>query len=400
MGLKMVEVLSDDKSVDIWTGVNLDHGPVVSHATCVPSNDGVTILLAAASMIKSPEVTVKGTNFKVQAACEDYNLAVLVSGPTDIQAIPLASRKALRFPAPMANGVILDGYKDGRYTVSAGRGYAGGPVLNESGQVVGIWDEREGVIPIAFWRAMSGNLPKKLQDKPYVMQIPEIGCCLQPLSESVQDLFGVKNGNMITFLLPGGAGERAGLRPKDIILGLKINGAKYNMNEDGHFMGVPWTPEPVPLRDLMRWTSNASVSLEIARFGSSSRKNVNVVPDTSMRQGARRSVLNGIEKWETVDFQGMTLAKLRENQGYGEDLHENMYALLLTERHTTQDKVVVMSVAVGSPAEADGVEPGFVLDRVNGKPVGELSMETFGQSGIVELSQLGRHRVFAYRSQD
>lgn len=440
----MISVHCENRATNLWTGLaQSDNHPIVSSATCVPSSGGWTILLAVASRVRAPTVTIDGETFHVQAVCGDFNLAVLV-GKKAFPAQKLAERTALKFPATMANGVTLTGYKDGRYLVS-GSGDPGSPVLNLNGELVGIWDDAggndngthgndrlgrgndngthgndrmggdgrvgndrtgRGVIPIAFWRSLSGVVPASLRPSPLIAHVPELGCCLQPLTESMQRVVKSETGNMVTFVLPGSAAARAGLVPKDVILGLKVNGQGYAMDEDGHFSGVPWTPDAVPLADLMRWlplNKRARVDLVVAKFSGGGHRTVSVSPDDSMRKGSRRHVMVGIEPWETITFQGATFAMLRKNleeDADGKELPDNLYALFLTELHNVEDKVVVTDVAPGSPADADGVEPGFMVDRLNNSRVTTLRdlspLSAPESSGLIEFSHLGRHRVFAF----
>jgi Do/DeqQ family serine protease len=101
-------------------------------------------------------------------------------------------------------------------------GNSGGPLLNLSGEVVGINTavnaQAQGIgfaIPTSTVQAILQDLMKNGQ----VIR-PWLGVYLQPITKELADYFGLKNtdGVIVSSVAPGGPAEKAGLQRGDVIL--------------------------------------------------------------------------------------------------------------------------------------------------------------------------------------
>jgi serine protease Do/serine protease DegQ len=96
----------------------------------------------------------------------------------------------------------------------------GSAVISESGEVVGICVKPAGtaarVLPIKTALEIASRL--KSQD---IRPKPWAGFALQDLSADLRDYFAVEKGALITKVEAGSPSSKAGLRPKDVIVGIQ-----------------------------------------------------------------------------------------------------------------------------------------------------------------------------------
>ena len=127
----------------------------------------------------------------------------------------------------------------------------GSAVISESGEVVGICVKPAGtagrVLPIKAALEIASRLKSQdLRPKPWA------GFALQDLSADLKDYFAVEKGALITKVEAGSPSSKAGLRPKDLIVG--INGQEIASADQVVGLVAGATPE-TPLQLQIRRNS-------------------------------------------------------------------------------------------------------------------------------------------------
>ena len=116
-------------------------------------------------------------------------------------------------------------------------GNSGGPLLNTSGEVIGVNESMVGgaqnigfAVPINMVKAV---IPSLREHGKVVRSW--LGIQIQPVSQNLADSFGMKKpeGALIADIVPGGPAEKAGIKPGDVIV--EFNGKKIIKSED-----LPW----------------------------------------------------------------------------------------------------------------------------------------------------------------
>ncbi|MBW2568255.1 MAG: DegQ family serine endoprotease [Deltaproteobacteria bacterium] len=214
-------------------------------------------------------------------------------------------------------------------------GNSGGPLINMKGEVVGINTaivaSGQGIgfaIPISLAKGIINQLKKHGE-----VTRGWLGVSIQDLSDDLAKYYGVKNkkGVLVADVFPGDPADEAGIKPKDIIVG--VNGEKVETSRDltktiANF-GVG---EKVKIK-LLRKNRTKTVTVKIAE-----RKDLKVLAGRSQRE----------QEYEL----GIRVSELRPE--------------IARQFNITEHKaVVVIEVMPDSKAESAGVLAGDIVKEIN-----------------------------------
>jgi len=224
------------------------------------------------------------------------------------------------------------------------RGNSGGPLVNLSGEVIGIatamnWGaENIGfAVPVDTLKSV---LPQ-LRDEGRVSR-GYLGINIQNLDWDRAKAFGLEStdGALVTSVAADAPAEKAGLEHGDIVLSV-----------DGHKVRET--------RDLIDYVSSQKpgqkVDVELLRDGKRVRKTVELAErqEVGEETAEAESDQDGGIEWLDLDYQALT-PQLRQSLGLPDSLRG----------------VVIREVGASSPLYDEGVSPGDVVTEVNGEPVG------------------------------
>jgi serine protease Do len=250
--------------------------------------------------------------------------------------------------------------------VAVNPGNSGGPLINLSGEVIGInsqiYSRSGGYQGLSF--AIPMNVALKVKDQIVAtgrVSHARLGVSVQELNQALAESFGLKRaeGALVSSVQPGSAAERAGLQPGDVIT--KFDGKPIGAaGELSALVG-----QAVP---------GDKAKLEILRKGK--------ISELSATLGAAKA-----DPAEKASVQG-------ENKG-----RLGLSVRPLTPEERKQAKVTggLLVEDVGGPAARAGVQPGDVILMAGGKPVqnvDELRSATAGGGNVALLVQRGDARVF------
>ncbi len=221
-------------------------------------------------------------------------------------------------------------------------GNSGGPLLDLKGQVIGI-----NTAIIASGQGIGFAIPINMA-KSIVAQLKEkgsvtrgwLGVAIQNLSPELAEYYGLKThkGVMVTQVFKGDPADKAGIKPKDIIIAV-----------DGHPVSTG--------RELSSIIANTPV-------GSKTRI-------TLLRNGKRKTVTVKVAKREDD--------QLVVNEGSGRSESMGIQVAEITPERARQfglDKdekgVLVMDVQSGSRADEAGLRPGDIIKEVNHERISDL----------------------------
>ena len=225
-------------------------------------------------------------------------------------------------------------------------GNSGGPLLNMNSEVIGvntaIYTQSSGYQGIGF--AMPSNtvvqVYNDLISPTHKVTRGAIGISFREgLSGAVGRVYGFKNGVLVQSVTAGGPSDKAGLKPRDIIISV-----------DGR-----------PIKD-----GNDLVS-EIA-----SRR-----PGSSVRLGYLRDGKQADTTVTVADRDKISAEQVAEDDqapSGGEDSGQNKLGMTVREVTPAMAQklgtggVIVQSVRPGSFADQQGLEPGLVITRINRQP--------------------------------
>jgi len=247
-------------------------------------------------------------------------------------------------------------------------GNSGGPLLNMNSEVIGvntaIYTQSSGYQGIGF--AMPSNtvvqVYNDLISPSHKVTRGAIGISFREgLSGAVGRMYGFKGGVLVQAVTPGGPSDKAGLKPRDIIISL-----------DGQ-----------PIRD-----GNELVE-EIANRRPGSSVRIGYVRDSKQLD---TTVTIGDRDKVTVE----QISQDDEPQPGDHDSGQNALGIAVREiTPATAQKlgvggVVVQTVRPGSFADQQGLEPGLVIIRINKMPT--TTKEQFDK--VVEGLKSGQDVVF------
>ena len=155
--------------------------------------------------------------FGDSSSCEVGEMVVAIGNPLGLQ-----------FQNTVTCGIIsaLD-----RKVTAINNGNSGGPLINSSGQVIGInsakmsstYSGEATVEGIGFAIPMSEakSIVDDLINYGYVTGRPQLGISCQDVTEAVSQAYNIPVGAYIFSVTAGGAADQAGLQPGDVITGIQ-----------------------------------------------------------------------------------------------------------------------------------------------------------------------------------
>ncbi len=219
-------------------------------------------------------------------------------------------------------------------------GNSGGPLLNMSGEVVGI-----NTAIIASGQGIGFAIPVNLA-KGIIAQLKEsgevtrgwLGVGIQPLSKEMREYYGIEEdqGVLVSQVFPGDPADKAGIQPKDIITA--VDGEKIS-----------------DARDL----TGKIASLPV---GSTAKVEV-------LRDGKEKTFKVTIAKREDDRVASMEQKGPKEDASLGIRVSE--ITPEIARRFSLEDAegIIVVDVAGGSKADEAGLEPGDIIKEVNRKEI-------------------------------
>ena len=247
-------------------------------------------------------------------------------------------------------------------------GNSGGPLLNMNSEVIGvntaIYTQSSGYQGIGF--AMPSNtvvqVYNDLISPTHKVTRGAIGISFREgLSGAVGRVYGFKGGVLVQAVAPGGPSDKAGLKPRDIII--SIDGRPI---KDGNDL----------VEEIANRHPGSSVRIGYVRDGKQA--------DTTVTIGDRDKVTEA------------QVAEDEEPPAGDHDSGQNKLGIAVREiTPATAQKlgtggVVIQTVRPGSFADQQGLEPGLVITRINKLPT--TTREQFDK--VVEGLKSGQDVVF------
>jgi serine protease Do len=242
-------------------------------------------------------------------------------------------------------GVGIEDYEDFIQTDAAiNVGNSGGPLLDAHGKVIGIntaiVSGSGGSVGVGF--AIPSNMAKvaykQLKEKGSVTR-GYIGIVIQQLTPDLAKYFNIseEKGILVSEVMKGSPGEKAGLKRGDVITKLKDR----------------------PVGDIATFRNNVAMTAPGTK-----------VELTIIREGKEEKVEVTIEKLTPKGGQKVELTKPARNIGLNvQNLTEDLAAQL---GYKGEKGVVIAFVAPGSPADDAGLKAGMLIEQVGQKPVTDV----------------------------
>jgi len=230
-------------------------------------------------------------------------------------------------------------------------GNSGGPLVNIKGEVIGI-----NTAIIANAQGLGFAIPINLAKWVMEQLITEgkvtrgwLGVAIQEITPDLAEAFGVKEGVVVTRVIPGSPAEKAGIKPGDIIVA--VNGEKVSNFRDLQLKIIKLKP-------------GTEATITVLRKGK--KKDIKVVIGELKDSYAR-----GVSPMDL----GLFVRDLSEEE---------------IKSYKVPHGVLVERVEYGSPAYEAGLRPGDVILEVQGEPV--KSAQEFYER-LKELKEQGKKRV-------
>jgi len=245
-------------------------------------------------------------------------------------------------------------------------GNSGGPLFNLRGEVIGInsriYSSSGGYQGLSFAIPIdvAMRIKQQLQDKGSVTR-GRIGMMVQEVSQGLADSFRLIRpaGALVSYVQPGGAAARAGLKPGDVIL--QVNNIGVVQSADA--LGLIADMTPGDTARLALWRDRAPIVLEV------------VVEQLQTPQAAPPPAADPAPPFGLI-----------------------ARTLLPQERQVLRLEGGLLVQRVNAAALRAGVQPGDVILALNGQPVASLEAlaeEARRADGAVALLvQRGQSRLF------
>jgi serine protease Do len=263
-------------------------------------------------------------------------------------------------------------------------GNSGGPLLNIRGEVIGmntaiITDgQRQGNIGIGF--AIPINTVRDLLPQLRGGKITRgrIGVEIGAIPRNALDEFGLKSrdGALVSAVSPGGAADKAGMEPGDVIVAYNGKAIK-NSNELVSMVTATRPGTSVPVR-LVRDGRERTINVTVDELDLEAEQGAN-------QQSRSRGGRDGAEPETTAGF-GLTLNNITP------DIARQL-------RLESSRGAVVVDVDPNSPAARSGISEGDVILRVGSTPVTnaadaqrELAKVPSGGTAFVRIQRDGQER--------
>ena len=249
-------------------------------------------------------------------------------------------------------------------------GNSGGPLLNLSGEVVGIntaINPRANTIGFAIPINIAKGVLPQLKVSGHVSR-GWLGVYIQPIDDDTAELMGLadKRGALVSKVEPGGPAEKVGIQSGDVIV---------------EFNGEPVDEMDALPRLVAKTPVGTKVDLKVLRKGKTRSFQV---------------ALGELDVGEKLAQAGSQESK--RNRAYGLEV-QNLTPEVAERLGLENTKgVLIAGTTPGSPAAAAGLHPGDVILEVNQEPVGSVEglherLEK-AKKGVLLLVRRGRSEVF------
>ncbi|MBV6321191.1 Do family serine endopeptidase [Duganella violaceipulchra] len=254
--------------------------------------------------------------------------------------------------------------------VAVNPGNSGGPLFNTRGEVVGInsqiYSQTGGYQGLSF--AIPIDVAGKIKDQIVStgkVTHAKLGVTVQEINQGFADSFNLATpeGALVSNVEKGGPGDKAGLKPGDVIR--TLNGNK--IISSGDLPAIVGLASPGDKVTMEVWRQGKAVQLS-ATLGNASDKVAAAEGERSDQASAKLKL-------------GLSLRPLES----------------MEKRQSGIANGLLIEDARGAAADA-GVQPGDVLLSVNGRPVNSIEQvrEVVGKSGksVALLIQRGDDKIF------
>jgi serine protease Do len=309
---------------------------------------------ALIELIEKPNHTLPEVKFGDSAQMQPGDWVMAIGNPFGLaHTVSVGVISALERPFPVAEGRSAQVLQT---DAAINPGNSGGPLLNMRGEVIGIntaiyTDARQaGNIGIGF--AIPSNTVRELLPQLRVGKITRgrIGVAVRPIPADAVDEFGLKdrNGALVASVSPGGAADKAGLEPGDVIIA-------YN--------GKPIRNQDELVQAVVATRPGTNVPVRVVRDGQERTQSITVeeLDLENETQTARGGGRNTDPQQESSSGFGMSLSPITPE-----------IARRLRLEDGTRGAVVV-EVDPQSPAARAGLQPSDVILRVGRTPVANAS---------------------------
>ncbi|MBS2038010.1 Do family serine endopeptidase [bacterium] len=217
-------------------------------------------------------------------------------------------------------------------------GNSGGPLFNTAGQIVGI---NTAIIPNAQGIGfsipvnMAKDIVAQLKDKGHVTR-GFLGVGVQPMTNKLKAALKIPQdlkGGLISSLVDGGPGSKAGLKVQDVVLSIN---------------GKPIRSDRELLAEVARTPVGRPADLEVWRAGSTRHINVTVVERPDDQQVSQTQEL------QVDDAKALGVSVRDLTPEIAQQLSSN-----------SNDGVVIMGVASNSPAARGNLQRGDIIHKIN-----------------------------------
>lgn len=228
---------------------------------------------------------------------------------------------------------------------SINKGNSGGPMFNLSGEVIGIntaiVSPNGGSVGIGF--AIPSNMAQ-----PIINDLKEngkvkrgwLGVVIQPLTKEMASTFGLydDNGALVSDVVKGGPADKAGIKPKDIIL-------KFNDKEVSSNRSLP--------RMVVQAEIGSKASVEVYRSGKVKTLKVTVEESPETSKSGKSVKLGSDDVSKIQNKLGMAVVDLNDDLKRQLGLNKDLKG------------VVINAIRRGSLAEFVRLSKGDVITEVN-----------------------------------
>jgi len=227
-------------------------------------------------------------------------------------------------------------------------GNSGGPLLNASGQVIGmntaIYSRSGGYNGIGF--AVPSNLARRIAEQLISggkVTRGYIGVGLQPIDSELQKSLNLPKdtpGTLVARIVEGGPADKAGIQPGDVITSVNKKSVR---NES----------EAINAIGLMQPGNAANITI--------------------VRNGKTKEVVAKIGEYPGDESEARTKVMNKDEGAFGLALQKLTPEKRQQFNLDSKQGLLIIDVAQGSEAERVGLQPGDLIMAVNNKPVGDVA---------------------------